>query len=379
MADLPVYLDHHSTTPCDPRVVERMLPYFSGVFGNPAAVTHPHGRKAATALEEARGVVAGILGVRPPEVYFTSGATESNNTVIRSFATPGSHVITTAVEHKSVLAPMTGLRDSGVDVTILEPDSDGFVTAEQVRGAIRSNTRLVSVMAANGEIGTLEPVAEIAAVCAEAGVPLHSDATQAIGKIPLDLSTTGCSMLSLSAHKFYGPKGVGCLIVRRGVRLSPLLVGGGQEKGFRSGTVNVAGAVGLAEALAIRGAEMAAEAARLTAMRNRLWDRIVAEVPDSGVHGPRELRLPGNLSAWFGRTDAESLMHAMRHFSLSSGSACSSGDREPSHVLLAIGASVDRAMSSIRFGLGKGNTEEEIDLLVDDLKKSVSRVREMSA
>ncbi|MGH9458046.1 MAG: cysteine desulfurase family protein [Thermoanaerobaculia bacterium] len=374
----PVYLDHHATTPCDPRVLEKMLPFFTETFGNPAAVTSPHGRRAATAVEDARAAVADFLRVRPAEVVFTAGATESNNMAIRGLAAPGSHVVTSAVEHKSVLEPLARLARAGVEVTILPVDGEGFVDPERVRDAIRPSTVLVSVMAANGEIGTIEPVAAIGAICRDAGVRFHTDATQAVGKIPVDLSEIPCDLLSLSAHKIYGPKGIGALVIRRGVRLEPLVIGGGQEKGWRSGTVNVPGTIGLAAALELRRAEMEEEAVRLAALRDHLRERIVREITDTRIHGPRELRLPGNLNVSFRGIDAESLMFALRRFSVSSGSACSAGEREPSHVLRAIGADDAAALGSIRFGLGKTTSRTEIDRLADDLVATVGRLRQMS-
>ncbi|HSN69031.1 MAG TPA: cysteine desulfurase family protein [Thermoanaerobaculia bacterium] len=376
--DEPIYLDYHATTPCDPRVLERMLPFFTEIFGNPAAVTSAHGRRAATALEDARASVAGFLGVRPAEVKFTAGSTESNNTVVRAFARPGAHVITSAIEHKSILEPLARAQREGARVTILPVDREGFVDPGQVRAAITPETTLVTIMAANAEIGTIEPLAEIGAVCRAAGVPLHSDATQAIGKIPFDPAEIGCDLISLSAHKLYGPKGVGALIVRRG-RVEPLLIGGGQEKGARSGTVNVPGAVGLAAALELRRDEMAEEAKRLIALRDDLRDRIVTGITDTVVNGPRQLRLPGNLNVSFRGVESDALLFALRRFSLSSGSACSAGEREPSYVLKAIGLGDAEAMGPIRIGLGKHTRQEDLDLLVGDLRTSVARLREMSA
>ncbi|HEY0592103.1 MAG TPA: cysteine desulfurase family protein [Thermoanaerobaculia bacterium] len=371
-----IYLDYHATTPCDPRVIERMLPFLTEDFGNPAAVNSAHGRRAATALEDARATVAGFLGANPSEVKFTSGATEANNTVIRSFARPGAHVITCAIEHKSVLEPLARAQRDGARVTVLPVDRAGFVDPDDVREAITPETKLVTIMAANAEIGTIEPLDLIAAVCRDYGIPFHTDATQAIGKIPFDAAELGCAMLSLSAHKLYGPKGVGALVVRKGVRVEPLLVGGGQEKGARSGTVNVPGAVGLAAAMEIRRGEMAEEAARLGVMRDRLRERIVSEITDVLVNGPREYRLPGNLNVSFRRVESDALLFALRRFSLSSGSACSAGEREPSYVLRAIGLGDDEAMGSIRFGLGKATTQQDLDLLVEDLKVAVARLRE---
>jgi cysteine desulfurase len=349
-----------------------MLPYFSEVFGNPASLTHVQGRRAANALEDARIGVARFFGRTPNEVVFTSGATESNNLAL-NLLEPGEHLITSAVEHKSILAPAKRI----ADVTILQPDREGFIDPDALRAALEPNTRLVSIEAANGEIGTLQPIAELAAICRERGILFHSDITQAAGKVPLDLASV--DLASFSAHKFYGPKGVGGLIVRRGVRIQPLLAGGGQEKGIRSGTVNVAGAVGMAAALQLRAAEMADEALRLTELRNELWDRIVAAIEGASVNGPRTLRLPGNLNVSFSRIEADSLILAMRRFSLSSGSACSSGERGASPVLLAIGVPEDLAMGSIRIGLGKSNTGEHVSMLADDLGRAVRRLREISA
>lgn len=374
----PIYLDHHSTTPCDERVVEAMLPFFSETFGNPAAITHVHGRAASTALEEARSTIADFLRARTNEIYFTAGATESNNIALFGIASRGKHLVTTAIEHKSVLAPAKKLAERGIEITILQPDGEGFIKPDQLRAAIRDDTSLVSIVCANGEIGTIEPIAELGEVCRERGVAFHTDATQAVGKIEIDLSELPVDLLSLSAHKVYGPKGVGALYVRRGTRVEPLVVGGGQEKNLRSGTVNVPGAVGLAKALEIRSSEMRDEERRLTTLRNVLWDRIVREIPDTTVNGPRELRLPGNLNVSFARLQAEEIILSMRRFSLSSGSACASGDREPSPTLRAIGLDEARALSSIRFGLGKSNTDVHVDLLVGDLKTSVAKLREIS-
>ncbi len=375
MAD-PIYLDHHATTPCDPRVVEQMLPFFTDIFGNPASLIHQHGRRAANALEDARISIARFFKAEPNEIYFTSGATESNNTAL-NVVQPGQHLITGATEHKSILAPAERLQKRGAELTILPPDREGLISQDVVREALRPNTRLVSLEAANGEIGTIQPIREIAALCRERGVLFHTDITQAAGKIPLDLSNV--DLASFSGHKLYGPKGIGGLLVRRGLRLEPLLVGGGQERGMRSGTVNVAGVVGLSTALLIRAEEMHREGERLTALRNDLWDRLLAEMEGVSVNGPRALRLPGNLNVSFERVEADSLIVAMRRFSLSSGSACSSGERGPSRVLLAIGVSEPLAMGSIRIGLGKSNTEEHTSMLVEDLKRVVARLREISA
>jgi cysteine desulfurase len=369
--EMPVYLDHHATTPCDPRVVEAMLPYFSEQFGNPASLTHEHGRRAASAVEDARIAVARFFRVQPNEIVFTAGATESNNIALH-LVKDGDHLVTSPIEHSSVFRPAQKR-----DTTFVAVDGDGVVDPDDIRKAIRPSTRLVSIEAANGEIGTLQRIADIGALCRERGVLFHSDVTQAAGKIPLDLADV--DLASFSGHKLYGPKGIGGLYVRRGVRVEPLIVGGGQEKGIRSGTVNVPGVVGLGDAFRLRAEEMDAEAARLAKLRDDLRERIVAEIDGASVNGPRALRLPGNLNVSFERVEADSLMIAMRRFSLSSGSACASGERGPSRVLTAIGVPEALAIGSIRIGLGKSNTAEQLEMFVDDLKRSIRKLREISA
>lgn len=355
-----------------------MLPFFTEHFGNAASVTHAHGRKASMALQDARIAIARFLGVLPPEIYFTAGATESNNIAL-NFVQPGEHLIVGATEHKSILVPA-----QRHDVTFLQPDGEGFIRPAALEAALRPNTALVSIESANGEIGTIQPIAELAALCSERGIPFHTDATQAAGKIPLDLRNV--DLASFSAHKVYGPKGIGALFVRRGTRVPPLIAGGGQERGLRAGTVNVPGAVGFAAALELRATEMADEAVRLAQLRDMLHDGVLSGIDGVSMNGPlrlrsgqaRELRLPGNLNLSFDRIEAESLILNMRRFSLSSGSACSSGDKGPSTVLKAIGVSDAAAMGSIRFGLGKSNTAEHIEMLIDDLKRAVRRLREIS-
>jgi cysteine desulfurase len=376
MPDVPIYMDHHATTPVDPRVVEAMLPFFTENFGNPASLTHEHGRRASNAVEEARFAIARFFGVQLNEVYFTAGATESNNIALNLLA-PGDHLITSAMEHKSIVTPAKRLSGHGVEVTMLTPDAEGFIDPEELRAAIRPNTKLVSIEAANGEIGTLQAIEVLGGICRERGVLFHSDITQAAGKVSLEMANV--DLAAFSAHKLYGPKGIGGMIVRRGIRIEPVMLGGGQEKGARSGTVNVPGVVGMATAFRVRGEEMAAETEWLTALRNDLWDRVVAEVPGAFVNGPRERRLPGNLNVSFERVESDSVMMAMRHFSLSSGSACSSGERSASPVLTAIGVTEELAYGSIRFGLGKSNTKEHVAQLVDDLKRNIGRLREISA
>ena len=371
-----IYLDHHATTPCDPRVLEAMLPYFTEHFGNPASITHPHGRKASTAVEDARIAIARFFGVLPPEIYFTAGATESNNIAL-NLLEPGDHFVTSETEHKSILVPAERLAKRGVEVTFLQPDGEGVIRTATLVDALRPNTRLVSIEAANGEIGTIQPLAALSALCRERGILFHTDMTQAAGKIPLDLRNV--DLASFSGHKIYGPKGIGGLFVRRGVRVQPLVAGGGQERGVRAGTVNVPGVVGLGAAIRLRAAEMDEEAVRLAGLRDQLRDALLAEIDGVSVSGPRELRLPGNLNATFDRIEAETLILAMKRFSLSSGSACSSGERGPSRVLKAIGMSDAAAMGSIRFGLGKSNTAEHIAMLIDDLKRIVRKLREISA
>lgn len=380
----PYYLDHHSTTPCDPRVVEKMLPFFTEHFGNPASITHAHGRKASQAVEDARIAIARFFRVLPPEIYFTGGATESNNIAL-NLVHAGEHFITTAVEHKSIIVLAERMKKRGADVTLLSPDHEGVIQPDVLRAAIRKETRLVSIEAANGEIGTIQPLAELAAICKQHNVPFHTDMTQAAGKIAVDL--TNVDLASFSAHKIYGPKGIGALFVRRGRRVEPVVIGGGQERGIHAGTVNVPGVVGFGAAIQLRAEEMDDEAVRLAELRDSLRNLILAEIDGVSVNGPlrlrsgqaRELRLPGNLNVSFDRIEADSLILAMKRFSLSSGSACSSGDRGPSRVLKAIGADDAAAMGSIRFGLGKSNTAEQIAMLVEDLRRVVRKLREISA
>ncbi len=327
------------------------------------------------ALEDARLAIARFFGVLPPEIYFTAGATEANNMALHLLQ-PGQHFITSPLEHKSVLVPAERLAMLGVEVTYLAPDREGFIDPSALRDALRPQTRLVSIEAANGEIGTVQPLAALAAICREHGVLFHTDATQAAGKIPLDLTLV--DLASFSAHKLYGPKGVGALFVRRGVRVPALVAGGGQERGLRSGTVNVPGAIGFAAALQLRSLEMADEGLRLAKIRDILRERLLETIEGASVNGPRELRLPGNLNVSFDRTDAESLLLAMKRFSLSSGSACSSGEKGPSRVLKAIGVDDGAAMASIRIGLGRSNTLEHTSMLAEDLSRAVRRLREIT-
>lgn len=327
------------------------------------------------AIEEARLTLARFFHVVPPEIYFTAGATESNNIAL-NLVKPGEHLVTSLAEHKSIVVPAERMGKSGVEVTFLAPDREGFIHADAVREALRPNTKLVSIEAANGEIGTIQAIDAIGAVCKERGVLFHTDATQAIGKVPVSFANV--DLASMSAHKLYGPKGVGALFVRRGIRVEPVIVGGGQERNVRSGTVNVPAVVGFAAALQFRAAEMSDEAVRLIGLREWLREKIEEEIDGSTINGPRELRLPGNLNVSFDRIEADSLILAMKRFSLSSGSACSSGDRGPSRVLKAMGASDAAAMGSIRFGLGASNTQEQVTMLLDDLRRVVRRLREIT-
>ena len=379
---LPIYLDYHATTPVDPRVLEAMLPYFTDRFGNAASRSHKFGWDADAAVERARQQAASLIGAGGNEIVFTSGATESNNLAIKgvlhAHAKKPRHIITTAVEHKSVLDTCTGLAASGCRVTCLPVDRDGRVDPDAVRSAIDDDTVLVSVMAANNEVGAIQPLAEIGAITRDRGVLLHADAAQAAGKVPVDVQTLGVDLLSFTAHKMYGPKGVGALYVRRRARvtLAPLLEGGGQERGLRSGTLNVPGIVGLGRAAEINAAELPAESVRLAALRDRLYEALCRSLPGVGLNGSLDRRLPHNLSVHFPGVSAESLLLAIDDVALSSGSACSSGTIEPSYVLKACGVADDLALSSIRFGLGRFTTAEEVDYVAHKVGAVVRHLRE---
>jgi len=349
-----------------------MLPFFSETFGNAASLTHDFWRRAANAVEDARIAVARFFQVQPNEIVFTAGATESNNTVFHLLEA-GDHVVTSPIEHSSVRRPA----QAHGEVTFVPVSGEGFVDPDDVAKAITAKTKLVSIEAANGEIGTLQNIDAIGAICRERDVLFHSDITQAAGKV--DVALAHVDLASFSGHKLYGPKGIGGLFVRRGVRVAPLLLGGGQEKGLRSGTLNVPGIIGLAAALKLRSEEMRDEALRLTQVRNDAWDRILQVIPGASVNGPRALRLPGNLNVSFQRVEADSLMLAMRRFALSSGSACASGQRGASPVLTAIGVPEELALGSIRIGFGKSNTAEQVGMLVDDLQRAIKKLREISA
>ena len=383
----PIYMDHHATTSVDPRVVEMMLPFFHEEFGNAASRSHSFGWRAENAVEEAREKVARLIGARGKEIVFTSGATESNNLAIRGVVEflrdKGDHVVTCATEHNAVLDPLRTLEKRGlVHVTRLPVDRSGRVEPDAVARAIGPRTVLLSIMFANNEIGTIHPVDEIGKVAKDKGVLFHTDATQAVGKIPVDVAAAGIDLLSLTAHKLYGPKGVGALYVRSReprVRLVPQMDGGGHERGLRSGTLNVPGIVGLGRACELAGAEMAAESSRVRILRDRLSERILGEVDEATVNGSTADRLPGNLNLAFTYLEAESLLMALADdVALSSGSACTSATLEPSHVLKAIGVPDLLAHGSIRFGLGRWNTVEEVDTVAKRVIAEVARLRALS-
>jgi cysteine desulfurase len=381
MTARPIYLDHHATTPVDPRVFEAMRPFFLEKFGNAASVNHAFGWEAAEAVEQARAEVAQLLGADDKSLIFTSGATEANNLallgVVRA-APAGCHVITTAAEHRSVLDPLRRLERSGTEVTFLPVDEHARVRPDQIAAAIKPNTLLVSVILANNEVGSINPIREIGEVCRERNVLLHTDAVQAVGKIPLDLFELPVDLLSLSAHKLYGPKGVGALFVRRDhgrIAIEPLLYGGGHERRLRSGTLPVPLIVGLGAACRLAGEEMKWESTRLASLRDRLLARLQGELDGLHVNGHPTERLPGNLNVSFEGVDGEALMTGLTGVAVSSGSACTTADPEPSHVLRAMGLSDAMTRASLRFGLGRTNTETEIDEAAQIVARAVRKLR----
>jgi cysteine desulfurase len=385
MVQAPVYMDNHATTRTDPRVVEVMLPFFTDRYGNPAS-PHRFGRDSREAVEEARGRVAALLGARPREIIFTSGATESNNLALKGVAAAhrhkGNHLVTVVTEHKAVLDPCRRLEREGFRVTYLPVGRDGRVSAAQVAEALTDQTVLVSVMAANNEIGTLQPLADIGRLCKERGVLFHTDAAQAAGKVPLDVEALGIDLLSLSAHKMYGPKGVGALYVRgRGPRvlLEAQIDGGGHEHGLRSGTLPVPLLVGLGLACELCGQEMGAEAERLTGLREKLRQGLQGQLEEVTLNGHPTERLPGNLNLSFAFVDAMALLVGLeRVVAVSSGSACTSAQPEPSHVLRAIGVTEELARGSLRFGLGRFTTAEDVEYVVAEVVRVVRHLRAMS-
>jgi cysteine desulfurase len=381
----PVYLDYQATTPTDPRVLAAMLPWFTEKFGNPHSSSHAYGREAADAVERARAEIAGLIGADPREIVFTSGATESNNLAIKGavrfrrelMAGARPHVVTVATEHKCVLESCRALEREGAELTVLPVGPDGLIEPRVIEGAIGERTVLVTVMAANNEIGVVQPLAEIGALCRGRGILFHTDAAQAVGKVPIDVEAMSIDLLSISGHKVYAPKGIGALYVRRRprARLAALIDGGGQERGLRSGTLPTPLCVGLGAACAIAAAEMPEESRRLGMLRHRFLDRIRSAVPEVRLNGDPERRLPGNLNLAFAGVDAEALMADCPGLALSTGSACSSAAIEPSYVLRALGLDAATARGAVRIGFGRQTTVEEIDFAADALAAAVRRLR----
>ena len=395
MSSERVYMDNHATTRVDPRVVEAMLPFFGEQYGNAGSVSHAWGWEAKDAVDHSRRSIAESLGAEPREIVFTSGATESNNLALRGVAErakrKGNHFISLATEHKAVLDPLARLARRGFEVALLPvapvgEDGAGLVDLERLAAAIRHDTALVSVMLANPEIGVIQPLAEIGALCRQRGVLLHCDATQAVGKLPIDVTKLQIDLMSFSAHKIYGPKGVGALYVRRRsppVRLQPQIDGGGQEGGLRSGTLNVPGIVGFAKALELCLVELPAEAVRLAELRDRLAAGLSENLDGVSLNGPalpdRTRRLSGNLNLSFAHVDGEALMMSMKRLAVSSGSACTSADPEPSHVLRALGLNDDLTRASLRFGLGRFNTAGDVEFAIGAVSEAVVRLRKLSS
>ncbi len=385
MLEFPIYLDNNATTPVDPRVLDAMLPFFKNVFGNAASRSHAYGWAAEEAVEYAREQIGALIGCSDKEIVFTSGATESNNLALKGvaefYADKGNHIITCRTEHKCILDTCKRLEREGVKVTYLDTDKQGRVTAQQVREAITDKTILVSIMFANNEIGTVQPIAEIGKVCREKGVLFHTDAVQGVGKLPFNVDEMNVDLVSLSAHKIYGPKGVGALYVRRKptrVRVTAQIDGGGHERGMRSGTLNVPGIVGFGKAAEICKAEMAEEGIRTGKMRLRLQDYFFKHLDHLELNGHADHRLPGNLNISFAYVEGEALMMAIKNVAVSSGSACTSASLEPSYVLRACGVSEELAHTSIRFGIGRFTTDEEIDYVGKYVVDQVVKLREMS-
>lgn len=382
---IPIYMDNSATTACDPRVVEAILPWFTSKPGNAASRSHAFGWEAEEAVSLARKQVAYVIGASPKEILFTSGATEGNNLAIKGvaemYAKKGKHIITCLTEHKAVIDTCKHLETEGYEVTWLEVDNHGRISMDELRAAIREDTILVTLMAANNEIGTAHPIGEIGALCHERGVFFHCDATQAIGKLPIDVEAQKIDLLSLTGHKIYGPKGCGALYVRRRnprVRLKPQIDGGGHERGMRSGTLNVTGIVGLGKACAILNEEMDKDIAHCSALRDRLESKLMDALEHVEVNGCREARLPNLLNISFAYVEGESLLMGIKDVAVSSGSACTSASLEPSYVLRALGVEDELAHSSIRFSVGRFNTEAEVDYVADLVIQAVNRLREMS-
>jgi cysteine desulfurase len=376
-----VYLDHNASTPVHPEVLAAMLPFFGEVYGNPSSV-HAFGRAAREAVDDARALIARFLGSRPDEIVFTSGGTESDNFGVKGLALArgAGHVVTSRIEHHAVLRTCEALEGQGFEVTYLPVDDQGRLDPDDVKRALRPDTLAVSVMHANSEVGTLQPVAEIGAICRERGVPLHVDAVQTFGKVPIDVDAMGIDLLSFSGHKIYGPKGAAGLYVRRGTRMVAVQHGGEHERRRRAGTENVPGIVGLGAAVGIRAREMHAEAERLQALRDRLWEGIAARIPDSRLNGARVARLPGTANVVFRHVESESIVLGLdlKGIAVSAGSACTAGNVEPSYVLVAMGLPVEWAMGAVRFSLGRGTTAEDIEYVVDALAPLVEKLRAAS-
>jgi cysteine desulfurase len=380
---LPIYLDYSATTPVDPRVAQKMIPYLTENFGNPASRSHAYGWKAEEGVEEARAHVAALIGADPKEIVWTSGATEGNNLAIKGAAnfnkTRGKHLITQKTEHKATLDTMRELERQGFECTYLEVQENGLVDLKKFEAAIRPDTIVASIMMVNNEIGVIQPIAEIGEICRAKGIVFHCDAVQAAGKLPIDLGTLKVDLLTITAHKMYGPKGIGALYVRRKprVRIEPQIHGGGHERGFRSGTLPTHQIVGFGEAARLAKLEMATDNERIRALRDRLW-RGLSSMEAVVLNGDLERRIPGNLNASFNYVEGESLIMAIKDIAVSSGSACTSASLEPSYVLRSLGRSDELAHSSIRFTLGKFTTEEEVDYAVNLVKSKVSKLRELS-
>ena len=378
-----IYMDHAATTYVKPEVLDAMTPYFTEHFGNPSSI-HSFARETKKAIDHAREQVANAIGATPSEIFFTSGATESDNWALRGMAyqhkNKGNHIITTAIEHHAMLHTCQALEKEGFEVTYLEVDENGLVTPEQVKNAITDKTILVSVMFANNEIGTIEPIEQIGAVCKEKGVVFHTDAVQAFGAVPIDVNKMNIDLLSITGHKLYGPKGTGALYIRKGVILKNLIEGGAQERGKRPGTENIAGIVGLGKAAELANEHMEENAARLTALRDKLIDGILQQIPETRLNGHRTKRLPNNVNICFRYIEGESLLLLLDRAGIaaSSGSACTSGSLDPSHVLLAIGLPHEIAHGSLRLTLGACTTEEDVLYTIETLKTIVERLRQMS-
>ncbi|MBV8552367.1 MAG: IscS subfamily cysteine desulfurase [Acidobacteriaceae bacterium] len=382
---LPIYMDNHATTRMDPRVFDTMKPYFLEIYGNAASRNHSYGWEAEEAVEKSRKQIADLIGATPKEIVFTSGATESNNLALKGiaqmYAERGNHIITQVTEHKAVLDTCKRLEKEGVRVTYLPVRQDGLIDLDQLRDAITDKTILISIMYANNEIGVVQPVREIGKIAKEKGILFHTDAVQAVGKIPVNVVADGIDVLSLSAHKFYGPKGVAALYVRRRnprVQITAQMDGGGHERGMRSGTLNVPSIVGLGAASEIAKNEMPEESKRLRFLRDKLKDRLFRDLDEVYINGSMEHRLPHNLNISFAYVEGESLLMGINDIAVSSGSACTSATLEPSYVLKALGAGDDLAHSSIRFGIGRFNTEEEVDYVGDKVVDVVAKLRELS-